>query len=254
MDTLFDITGRCALVTGASSGLGHHFAKTLAARGAMVALAARRVDRLTALVKEIEGGGGKAIAIPCDVNEAASVKDAISRAEEGLGPLDILVNNAGITIARPVLEQTEEDWQSVIDTNLNAAWRVAQAAAQSMAARGTGAIVNIASIAGIGTMPSIPGYVASKAGLIQLTKAMAAELAPSGVRVNAIAPGFFPSELSEDYLTTERGRATIARVPMARVGELGELDGPLLLLASGAGSFMTGSVLVVDGGALVSYL
>lgn len=254
MDTLFDITGRCALVTGASSGLGLHFARTLAARGAKVAVTARRFDRLTTLVGEIKSAGGEAMAIACDVTDRASVADAVKAAEEGLGPLDILVNNAGLTVARPVLEQTEEDWRSVIDTNLTGAWTMAQAAAQCMAARGAGAIVNIASIAGIGTMPSIPAYLASKAGLIQLTKGMAAELAPNGVRVNAIAPGFFPSELSEDYLATERGRATIGRIPMNRVGDLKELDGPLLLLASGAGSFITGAVLVVDGGALVGHL
>lgn len=255
MNTLFDISGRCALVTGASSGLGRHFAKTLAMRGAKVAVAARRLDRLDTLVAEISAAGGTAAAVSCDVTDAASVRAAIGTAEEALGPIGILVNNAGVTVAKPLLEQDEDDWRRVIDTNLNGAWRVSQAVARRMTARGSGgSIVNIASIAGIGTMASIPAYVASKAGLIQLTKTMAAELAPNGVRVNAIAPGFFPSELSEDYLATERGRATIARIPMSRVGELGELDGPLLLLVSGAGSFMTGAVLVVDGGALVGHL
>lgn len=255
MSTLFDIAGRCALVTGASSGLGRHFATMLAAQGAKVAVVARRIDRLDGLVAEISAAGGTAVAASCDVTDGASVDAAIETAEEALGPIDILVNNAGITISKPLLDQGEDDWRRVIDTNLNGAWRVAQAVARRMTARGSGgSIVNIASIAGLSTMARVPAYVASKAALVQLTKTMAAELAPEGIRVNAIAPGLFPSELSEGYLSSEPGKATIARIPLGRVGDPAELDGPLLLLASGAGSFMTGAVLVVDGGALVSYL
>ncbi len=254
MAELFDIVGRCALVTGASSGLGYHFGKTLAMRGAKVAVTARRADRLDALVGEIAAAGGTAIAIPCDVTKPDSVSAAVAKAEDELGPLDILVNNAGITVSKPLLDQDVDDWRRVIDTNLNGAWTVAQAVARAMAARGAGgSIVNVASIAGMATMARVPAYVASKAGLIQLTKTMAAELAPEGIRVNAIAPGLFPSEMSAGYLETERGKANAARLPMGRVGDLAELDGPLLLLVSDAGSFMTGSVLVVDGGALVAH-
>ena len=255
MTDLFDITGRCAFVTGASSGLGRHFAKTLAAHGARIAAGARRRERLDTLVGEISEAGGTAAAVSCDVTNVASVEAAIAATEEALGPIDILVNNTGITISKPLLEHDEADWRQVIDTNLNGAWTVAQAVARRMAARGEGgSIVNIASIAGLSTMMRVPAYVASKAALVQLTKTMAAELAPNAIRVNAIAPGLFPSELSEDYLETERGKATIARIPLGRVGDASELDGALLLLASGAGSFMTGSVLVVDGGSLVSTL
>ncbi len=255
MSTLFDIAGRCALVTGASSGLGRHFAKTLAARGAKVAVAARRLDRLDALVAEIGSAGGTAAAVSCDVTNGASVRAAIETVEEALGPIDILVNNAGITVSKPLLDQEEDDWRRVIDTNLNGAWRVAQAVARRMTARASGgSIVNIASIAGLSTMARVPAYVASKAALVQLTKTMAAELAPAGIRVNAIAPGLFPSEMSDGYLKSEAGKAAIARIPLGRVGDSRELDGPLLLLVSGAGSFMTGAVLVVDGGALVSFL
>lgn len=255
MSTLFDISGRCALVTGASSGLGRHFAKTLAARGAKVAVAARRLDRLDALVAEIGSAGGTAAAVSCDVTDGASVRAAIDATEEALGPIDILVNNAGITVSKPLLDQDEDDWRRVIETNLNGAWRVAQAVARRMTARASGgSIVNIASIAGLSTMARVPAYVASKAALVQLTKTMAAELAPAGIRVNAIAPGLFPSEMSDGYLESEAGKAAAARIPLGRVGDSRELDGPLLLLVSGAGSFMTGAVLVVDGGALVSYL
>ncbi len=255
MSTLFDIAGRCALVTGASSGLGRHFATMLAAQGAKVAVVARRIDRLDGLVAEISAAGGTAVAASCDVTDGASVNAAIETAEEALGPIDILVNNAGITISKPLLDQGEDDWRRVIDTNLNGAWRVAQAVARRMTARGSGgSIVNIASIAGLSTMARVPAYVASKAALVQLTKTMAAELAPEGIRVNAIAPGLFPSELSDGYLSSEPGKAAISRIPLGRVGDPAELDGPLLLLVSGAGSFMTGAVLVVDGGALVSYL
>lgn len=252
---LFDLPGRPALVTGASSGLGRHFALTLARAGAKVALAARRVDRLEAVRREIEVAGGEAVALSLDVTDAGSVAAAVDAAAARLGPLRVLVNNAGVAVTRGVLEASEADWDGVIATNLKGAWLVAQAAARHMAAhKEGGSIVNIASITGMRVAGGVSAYAASKAGLLQLTGALALELARHRIRVNAIAPGYIETELNREFVASSAGEALVRRIPQRRLGRAGELDGALLLLASDAGSYMTGSTLVVDGGHLQSSL
>ena len=254
-DPLFDVKGRVALVTGASSGLGEHFARTLAARGATVVAAARRTDRLERLVADVAGSGGRALAVRLDVTDPASVQEAMARIAAEAGPLDVLVNNAGVADAKPSLELTDADWRHVMDTNLDGAWRMAQAAARAMAASGKGgSIVNIASILGLRVAPSLLAYAAAKAALIQVTKALALEWARHQIRVNAIAPGYVETEINAGLFETERGQAIVKRIPTRRIGTAAELDGALLLLASNASSYMTGSVLVVDGGHMVSSL
>lgn len=251
----FDLQGRIALVTGASSGLGLHFAGALAAAGASVAVAARRTDRLQQAVEAIEAAGGRALAVPADVTELASVRACFAAVEARWGTVDLVVNNAGAAVARPLLEQTEEDWDAVVDTNLKGAWFVAQEGARRMVAAGRpGAIVNIASITGERVAGGVAPYCASKAGLIHLTRAMALELARHRIRVNALAPGYIETELNRDFLASTAGERLQARIPQGRFGRPEELVGPLLLLASDAGAFMTGSVLAVDGGHLASTL
>lgn len=251
----FDLQGRIALVTGASSGLGLHFAGALAAAGASVAVAARRTDRLQQAVEAIEAAGGRALAVPADVTELASVRACFAAVEARWGTVDLVVNNAGAAVARPLLEQTEDDWDAVVDTNLKGAWFVAQEGAHRMVAAGRpGAIVNIASITGERVAGGVAPYCASKAGLIHLTRAMALELARHRIRVNALAPGYIETELNRDFLASTAGERLQARIPQGRFGRPEELVGPLLLLASDAGAFMTGSVLAVDGGHLASTL
>ncbi|WP_448187323.1 SDR family NAD(P)-dependent oxidoreductase [Azospirillum sp. sgz301742] len=250
-----DLTGRAALVTGASSGLGRHFAGVLARSGAKVALAARRIESLERVCEDIVRDGGEAVAVPMDVTDAASVREAVADAAEGLGGLDILVNNAGTTLTKPVLDIEETEWDSVLDTNLKGCFLVAQESARAMKEHGRGgSIVNVASILGLRVAGQVAPYVASKAGLIQLTKAMALELARHRIRVNALCPGYIETDLNRDFFATDVGQALIKRVPQRRLGQLEELDGPLLLLCSDASSFMTGSVLAADGGHLVSSL
>lgn len=253
MPYTIDLTGKTALVTGASSGLGRHFARTLAAAGANVAVAARRVDRLEALAGELGAGGVKAAAVALDVTKPASVKEAFDKAEAALGPIDIVVNNAGVPGAAFFLKMSEEDWRGTMDVNLDGVFRVGQEAAKRMAARGQGgAIINIASILGLSVSRTVSAYAATKAAVISLTKSMALELARNKIRVNALAPGYFSTELNADFLAGPQGQQMLSRVPMGRAGDYRELEGPLLLLASDAGSFMTGSVLVADGGHLLT--
>ena len=251
----FSLAGRVALVTGASSGLGRHFAHTLAQAGASVVVAARRADKLAGVVVDLQALGGQARAQAMDVSDAASVRAAFDAlAAQGL-VADIVVNNAGIAVSRPLLEQTEADWDGVVDTNLKGAWLVAQEAARRLVAAGLpGSIVNIASITGERVAGGVAPYCASKAGLIQLTRAMALELARMRIRVNALAPGYVVTELNQDFLSSSAGERLRARIPQQRFGRPDDLDGPLLLLASAAGAFITGSVLAVDGGHLVSSL
>jgi NAD(P)-dependent dehydrogenase (short-subunit alcohol dehydrogenase family) len=252
---VFDITNKHILITGGSSGLGRHFARFLANNGARVTLAARRAEALASAVAEIDKAGGKAKSVPMDVTQAASIDAAMLQAEAGFGPIDAVVNNAGVTATKPALEQDERSWDSVVDTNLKGVWMVAQAAARRMVDNKVkGSIVNIASILGLRVAGSVAPYAISKAGVIQMTKALALEWSRYGIRVNALAPGYFVTELNDDFFTSEAGKALIKRVPQRRLGELTELDGPLLLLISNAGSFMTGSVVTVDGGHLVSSL
>jgi 3-oxoacyl-[acyl-carrier protein] reductase len=248
---LFDLTGRVALVTGASSGLGAHFAEVLAENGAKVVLVARRADRLDALKKKIEAAGGQAIAAQADVLDRAAMQRAFDAAERAFGTVTILVNNAGITHADRVADMPEETWRRVLGTNLDAVLYWAQEAARRMiAAKKHGAIVNIASILGYGVSKGVAAYAVAKAGVVQLTGALALELAFKGVRVNAIAPGFVVTEINHDYLA---GRPDMTRnIPVGRLGETRDLDGALLLLASDAGRFMAGTTVTVDGGQILA--
>lgn len=249
MKELFNLEGKTALVTGASRGLGRQFALTLADAGADVVVAARDRERLEAVAKEIEAVGRRAFPVVMDVTERAAVVEAVKAAEEAAGPLRILVNNSGIAITRRILDVDEDDWRKVIDTNLTGAWFVAQETARAMAAHGQGgSIVNIASLLGVCTLPGVVGYNAAKAGLIHLTRVMAMDLARHSIRVNAIAPGYFATEMNEAFFESEPGKAMIRRIPQRRLGQEGDLDGPLLLMASEAGRYVTGQTLLVDGG------
>ena len=246
---LFDVQDRVALVTGASSGLGHHFALTLARAGAKVAIAARRQDRLAELTRQIQTFDGRAMPMPLDVTDAASVAECARATETELGPISILVNNAGIAIDTPALDLPEAEWDRVIDTNLKGAWLMAQETARHMVRLGHGGtIINIASILGLTAVPRVASYCAAKAGLVNLTRALAGELARHEIRVNALAPGYFETDINRDYLHSDAGRAMVDRVPMRRFGKPEDLDGALLFLASDASAYVTGAVLVVDGG------
>ena len=249
------LAGRNALVTGANGSLGSHFARTLAKAGADVAVTARRVDALDPLVDEIAKLGRRAVPLALDVTDAAGVAQAFDHAAHALGAITVVVNNAGIAITKPLLDHTEDDWLRVVEVNLNGAWRVAQAAARHMVAHGAGgSIVNVSSILGLRVAAQVPSYAASKAALIQLTKAMALELARHRIRVNALAPGYIETAMNHDFFASDAGQAMIKRVPQRRIGMPDELDGALLLLASDAGSYMTGSVVTVDGGHVASSL
>ncbi len=252
---IFDISGRAALVTGASSGLGQHFALTLAGAGARVALGARRLERLQALAQQIEADGGQALAVQLDVTDGDSVRGAFELAEARLGPVGIVVNNAGITHSAPALELSQDDWQAVLDTNLTGAWLVAQEAARRLVAAAVGgSIINIVSVLAFRVAGHTAPYAASKAGLVQLTRTLALEWARHQIRVNAIAPGYIATDLNRDFLASTAGQAMIKRIPQRRAGTPSDLDGALLLLASDASRYMTGGVIVVDGGHLQSTL
>ncbi|MGO9699166.1 MAG: SDR family NAD(P)-dependent oxidoreductase [Xanthobacteraceae bacterium] len=250
---IFDLTGKVALVTGASSGLGVRFAHVLAENGAPVVLVARRADRLDAVKARIEKSGGHALVVEADVRDRAAMQRAFDAAEKTFGTATILVNNAGIVQSKRAVEITEEEWRQVLATNLDAVFYWAQEAARRMLAAGKGgAIINIASILGMNPDNGVASYATAKAGVIQLTKALAIELAFKGIRVNAIAPGWIVTEINRDYLASERGAAMKRQIPMGRFGEDRDLDGPLLLLASDAGRFMTGATVVADGGQVVA--
>jgi NAD(P)-dependent dehydrogenase (short-subunit alcohol dehydrogenase family) len=248
----FSLAGRVALVTGASGGLGRHFARALHGAGAAVALAARRPESVAADASAL---GDQAMAVALDVTDAASIAAALDAVERRFGPCDLLVNNAGIAATRPFLDQTEADWDQVMDVDLRGAFVMAQAAARRMVAAGKGgAIVNIASIGGVRIIPGVAAYTAAKAGLLQLTRQMGVELARHRIRVNAIAPGYIETDINRDFFASEAGQAMVRRIPQRRLGTPGDLTGPLLLLASEAGAHMTGSVVTVDGGHSVNAL
>ena len=246
---------RVVLVTGASSGLGRHFAQLSARHGATVVAAARREAELASLVADITVGGGRAHAVALDVRDPAGVVRAVDDALAAAGRVDVLVNNAGVTRTRPALQTDEEAWRSVIDTNLDGAFRVARAVAQAMADGGRGgAIVNVASILALRVAKQVAAYVAAKAGLLRLTEALALEWAVHGIRVNALAPGYVETDLNRDFLRSAAGESLGKRVPMRRFGTPADLDGALLLLASDAGRYITGATITVDGGHALAWL
>jgi NAD(P)-dependent dehydrogenase (short-subunit alcohol dehydrogenase family) len=252
-ETIFDLTGEVALVTGASSGLGARFAQVLAANGAKVVLVARRKDRLDVLCKRILADGGTALALEADVLHRAAMLRAFDRAEAAFGTVTILVNNAGAAQSVRALEMSEEEWRRILSLDLDSVFFWSQEGARRMLAAGKrGAIVNIASVLSFGASKGVAAYAVAKAGVVQLTKALALELAYKGVRVNAIAPGWFVTDINRTFLESEKGAAMKRAIPMGRFGEEGDLDGALLLLASRAGAYITGATIVADGGQVVA--
>jgi NAD(P)-dependent dehydrogenase (short-subunit alcohol dehydrogenase family) len=246
---LFDLTGRCAVVTGASSGLGRRFVRCLAERGARVVAAARRTRELEELARDL--GEDRVLPVTTDVTVEADVRALVDRTRSWAGRLDVLVNNAGATHVKTVAEETTDDFRRLLEINLVGLYTCARYAGLAMADQGGGSIVNIASALGLAGSKRIPhaGYCASKAGAINLTRELASQWARAGVRVNAIAPGYFESEMSRELFATEEGRSYIRRtIPMGRGGRADELDGALVYLASDASTYVTGSVLSVDGG------
>lgn len=250
-----DLKGKRVLVTGASSGLGAHFARLLAGKGAHVVAAARRTERLEELARECESLPGKVLPLALDVSSAKVIEAGVAEAARLLGGLDVLVNNAGVGETEAALSVSEAQWDSQIDVNLKGCFFAAQAAAKLMVEQDAGgAIVNIASILGERVAGKVAPYAISKAGLIQMTKALALEWARHKIRVNALAPGYIVTDINRAFFAGEAGEALKKRIPMRRPGELDDLDGPLLLLCSEAGRYMTGAVVAVDGGHLVSGL
>jgi 3-oxoacyl-[acyl-carrier protein] reductase len=253
MSDTFDLSGRIAVVTGASQGLGRRFATVLAEHGAAVGLAARQLDKLIELERKIADGGGRVASVALDVTDLASIERALASIEDVLGPIDVLINNAGVAVSKGVLEQTEADWDRVVDTNLKGAFFVAQTAAKRMVERGGGTIVNIASVLALDVIGHLAPYAASKGGLWQLTRTMALELARYNVRVNALAPGYIVTEINREFLETgAAGERIKKRIPQRRFGTPEDLDGALLLLASDASRYMTGSIIVLDGGLMLA--
>lgn len=248
----FSLEGRTALVTGASGALGARFAEVLSGAGAAVVLAARRVGPMEALRDRL---GGRTAVVALDVTDGASVEGALAEAEAALGPVDIVVNNSGVADPAASLDQSDDDWLRVFAVNLDGARRVSVAAVRRLVAlKRPGAIVNVASILGLRQGAGVTAYAASKAAMVQMTAQHALEWARHGVRVNALAPGYIETDLNRDFFASDAGNAQVRRIPQRRLGKPEELDGALLLLASDAGSFITGTTLVVDGGHLVSPL
>lgn len=248
MSEMFSLRGRVALVTGASSGIGRVLAQGLAAAGAQVVALARRVERLDELVGEVRQQGGVAKAAQADVTDMESVERAFDLAERTFGTVDVVVSNAGVSDPRNFMKIDPAARDAVLDTNFRGVWNVGQVACRRLIKAGQpGSIINVASVLGLGVQPGLSSYCASKGAVIQLTRAMAIDLLPHAIRVNALAPGWFKTELNETYFKSPEGLDRIAQMPARRLGKIEELIGPVVLLASDAGSFMNGSVVVVDG-------
>ena len=258
MTTTFDLTGKIALVTGASSGLGARFARVLAANGAQVVLASRRVERLKELRAEIEAEGGAAHVVAMDVTDLASIRSAVAHAETEAGPIDILVNNSGVSTTQKLVDVTDEDYDFVFDTNTKGAFFVAQEVAKRMIMRSRGSandalprqsrIINIASMAGLKVLSQIGLYCMSKAAVVHMTKSMALEWGRYNINVNAICPGYIVTELNEQHWETEAGRKLVQMLPRKRLGQAEDLDGLILLLASEKSGFINGAIIAADDG------
>ena len=252
-----DLSGRVALVTGASSGLGAQFARTLAHAGAGVVLASRRVDKLKALRAEIEANGGNAHVVAMDVTDQASIEAAVAHAETEMGSIDILINNSGVSTTQRIQDVTEADYDFIMDTNLRGAFFVAQAVGKRMLARARGAapgsftggrIINIASMAGLRVLPQIGIYCMSKAAVVQMTKAMALEWGRFGINVNALCPGYIDTEINHHHWQTEQGQKLISMLPRKRVGQPADLDAALVMLCAKESHFINGAVIAADDG------
>ena len=251
----FDLGGKTALVTGASSGLGWHFANVLASAGCKVIIAARRVEKLKALGTEISSKGGQVAVLPFDIQDNNALQQSLETCFEENGVPDILINNAGIAVASRFLDADVADTDAVWKTNQSGLWHTSQTVCKRLIAAGKpGSIINIASILGLDVMPGVASYAVSKAAVLQITKVMALELARHNIKVNAIAPGYFSTEMNQAFLDSDAGANLLKRVPMRRAGNPDELNGLLLLLASSRSAYMTGSIIPVDGGHLVSGL
>jgi NAD(P)-dependent dehydrogenase (short-subunit alcohol dehydrogenase family) len=253
VNSLFSLQGQVALVTGGGGALGGQIARTLAAAGAEIVLAGRTLSSLLAVAESITALGGKAHCVPMDVAREDSIAAALDEAGRRSGTIGIVINNAGTNAPKPALEVTADDWDRTLDTNLRGCFFVARHCAQRMiAANVSGSIVNIASVLALRTQKTTSAYMASKAGLLHLTRSLAVEWADRGIRVNALLPGYFKSELTGPFLASDAGQRLQHRIPQRRWGEAEELAAPLLLLASAASSYMTGSALIVDGGLTVA--
>lgn len=255
LETTNSLHGQVALVTGASSGLGRHFSMLLARHGATVVICARREDKLEKLQTDITREGGRALAVAMNVTDEKSVSNALLSVEKEYGAATILVNNAGVADAVSFSKLTESSWRNTLAVNLDGAWRVAHQFTNALLASGKpGCVVNIASILGLHVGFGNSAYAVSKAGVVQMTKAMALELGAKGIRVNALCPGYFLTDINAEYFASEQGMEYIKNTPAGRTGRMEELDGPLLLLCSNAGSFINGVALPVDGGHLLRSL
>ncbi|MFM2275194.1 MAG: hypothetical protein RL211_1066 [Pseudomonadota bacterium] len=252
-----DLSGRVAFITGASSGLGAQFARTLSAAGAAVVLASRRLEKLKELRAQIEGAGGDAHVIELDVTDRDSIKSAVAHAETEVGSIDILVNNSGVSTTQRIQDVSEEDFDFMFNTNVKGAFFVAQEVGKRMLARARGAapgsytggrIINIASMAGLRVLPQIGVYCMSKAAVVQMTKAMALEWGKFGINVNAICPGYIDTEINHQHWKTEQGQKLVQMLPRKRIGQAKDLDALLVMLCSNESHFINGAVIQADDG------